>query len=510
MNALRMANPSSPRYYAAHLAIVGWGLLLGLLYAAALLAFPLLEWYSQRHTNLGKLAAAGRLDWGLLALGAGMALVAYGMGYRALARLPNNGLGLGLVLGFPILFSLLLVWVQPITSVDLYDYLFRGRLLAHYGANPFTTIPDAFKSDQFYYLIGWQRTVTAYGPLWELLAWPIAHAADNQLLLLLLGYKLLALISLVLGTGAIWWLRVGRSRAQRLRGVYLWLWNPLLLWELLASGHNDGWLALALIIGALALQGRRYRLAMVALIAGALVKFLPLLFAPIVLIRAAQRDGLRGVGRVAQGTVLGGIVILLAYWPFWAGKPTFTNLLERQPLWYGAPLSLVRLESAHLLGVVVGPWDSWPGAGLTLGALGLAAIIGLVTALRSNLRDPELFALMTGVILYVANPWYQPWYFIWLLGLVACSISWGALVRMIFIFTWTALYSYWLDSWLLGVLGWAADGQAWQLLTVLCIYLPPLLAFIPFPALFDQTRSAARRLALGFPFELRIKSPRID
>ncbi len=69
------------------------------------------------------------------------------------------------LVGFPLLFLALLLWVYPFSSVDLYDYLFRGRMLARYGANTFTQIPQNYSTDPLFDFVAWRRAVTAYGPL---------------------------------------------------------------------------------------------------------------------------------------------------------------------------------------------------------------------------------------------------------------------------------------------------------------------------------------------------------
>ena len=53
---------------------------------------------------------------------------------------------IAVLVGFPLIFLALLALVYPTTSVDLYDYMFRGRMLAHYQANTFTQVPIEFKA----------------------------------------------------------------------------------------------------------------------------------------------------------------------------------------------------------------------------------------------------------------------------------------------------------------------------------------------------------------------------
>ena len=104
--------------------------------------------------------------------------------------------------------------------------------------------------------------MTAYGPLWEGMSWLTARAAgeypnrllygqesqSQALLHLMLAYKALAALGF-LGCGAAIWLTLRRTAFEwRWLGLYLWLWNPLALWESLAAGHNDAWMAMLIVL----------------------------------------------------------------------------------------------------------------------------------------------------------------------------------------------------------------------------------------------------------------------
>ena len=65
------------------------------------------------------------------------------------------------LVGFPLLFLALLLRVYPATSVDLYDYLFRGRMLARYQANTFVQVPQDYVLDPLFDYAAWRRAVTA-------------------------------------------------------------------------------------------------------------------------------------------------------------------------------------------------------------------------------------------------------------------------------------------------------------------------------------------------------------
>ncbi|HET9223446.1 MAG TPA: hypothetical protein VFO07_13125, partial [Roseiflexaceae bacterium] len=291
------------------------------------------------------------------------------------------------LVGFPLLFVAILLRTYPATSVDLYDYLFRGRMLARYEANTFVHVPQDFAVDSLFEYAAWRRAVTAYGPLWEGLSWLTARLAGErpyaaapsapfvspgigtvysgytpaamvELQRLMLAFKILAALGFLLCGAAIWG-ALGRIAPEwRKLGLYLWLWNPLALWESAGAGHNDAWMALFIVLAVWAFSPRQgeaaslppHRLisrsiwAFLALIAGGLIKFLSLFLGPVFLAAALRR--LPDLRERARLVLLAGVACLafaaLAYAPFWAGWATFRNFGDRVALFTATWLATLK------------------------------------------------------------------------------------------------------------------------------------------------------------------------
>ena len=80
--------------------------------------------------------------------------------------------------------------------------------------------------------------------------------------------------------------------------------------------------------------------------------------------------------------------------------------------------------------------------------------------------------------LLLCNPWFQPWYLLWALALLAIQpwrsrLAWGLAV-----FCCTAMLSYPAGVYLLPALGWNVDGAEWNALITAAIYGPPTLALL--------------------------------
>lgn len=492
------------------------GLGSAIVYAAALLRFPLVGIYNYPLQNLDKLTLSDRATGIVLGGSVLLLFASYATGALLLDRAvelgPHGGRRLApVVLGFPVLFIVLLLLVYPTTSVDLYDYLFRGRMLARYNANTFLLVPRDFRTDPLFPYVAWKGAVTAYGPVWEGMSWLVARLAgeasgaggtnatrDAELLRLLLAYKGLAVLGFGLCSVAIW-AALGRlAPERRWFGLYLWLWNPLVLWESIAAGHNDAWMALLIVLAVWALGGQRGAnarqgtsrpgspapvrprgralLALLALTAGGLIKYLTLVLVPVLL--GAALGQLRTWRERRRLVLVGGlvctVVVVLAYAPFWAGWETLRNFSDRRALFTASWLAALQLwlldrgvarELAQAIAAAIG--------------LGLLCF-GVIWATWRAWSAPRAVAAhalwLLLWFLFVCNPWFQPWYLLWALALVALQpwrirLLWG-----VGLFCCTAMLSYVAGSFLRPALSWDAESAGWNALVSVLIYGPPLLA----------------------------------
>ena len=117
-----------------------------------------------------------------------------------------------------------------------------------------------------------------------------------------------------------------------LAGVLLLAWNPVVLYEAWGNGHNDIIMVLWVLLAVWAMLEKRYPLVVLALVMGALVKFIPVLLLPAaVLIAWRQLPDMRSRLRYLLASADGGaLLVLLAYWPLWQGPQvlSFTRRLD--------------------------------------------------------------------------------------------------------------------------------------------------------------------------------------
>ncbi len=461
--------------------IVVCGLVSTLVYICLVAAFPLTLWWSHPHasdnpniindmgriTGYSAIAAFGFVLAIILLFGSQFfALIAAGRVQQLTGGDRLDRLVRWSVIGFPLIFALIMIWMQPVTTTDLYGYVARGYLQVHFQANPMVTkaslLPGGLSVD---------RPEAPYGPVWLLITALVSLVSGENLFLNMLIFKVIAAASAVAAFILVDWLARRLYPARRLRILVLFGWSPLLLFETIGNGHNDIVMMVCVLGAFLCMLHGRARTAFMLLVLGALVKYVSAVFVPLWLVYelrhlAAKRgvapttlndDGeeahkgegsvfaratratIQAVGEIDKGaafrllasaTVIGLIMVVVFYAPYWDGFATFTGLGQQlRPLYYNG--SIVGILAAPLQVLV--PSSQWPALDKTVrlvfySLFGLYAFFQIrrLWSLRdqSDLRDViTASAKITFASLVLITFWFQPWYVIWLLPLAPLAIE---------------------------------------------------------------------------------------
>ncbi|MDE3231550.1 MAG: polyprenol phosphomannose-dependent alpha 1,6 mannosyltransferase MptB, partial [Chloroflexota bacterium] len=354
----------------------------------------------------------------------------------------------------PVVFSVILIWMQPVTTTDLYGYVARGYLYTHLHLNPMDN--PAYKLPGGYAV---DRPASPYGPAWLVVTAIFSWISDENLLVNMLLYKVFAAICIVVAL----WLVDGLARRlypeRRMRIAVLFGWSPLLLFESVGAGHNDIAMMICVLAAiALMLRGRA-QLAFAFLTLGALVKYVSAFFVPLWLVYELRHralttlppaeptpsEGLRAriawlaratrgalgeldraatVRLLAGATLIGAALVAIFYAPFWDGLKTFNGLGQQlRPLYYNA--SIVQFITAPLE-LLVQP-AQYPALDKTVRLVfyTLFIVFAAVQTHRlwvlgpsADIRDLlTAAAKITFAALALITFWFQPWYIVWLLAL---------------------------------------------------------------------------------------------
>ena len=334
----------------------------------------------------------------------------------------RDGRACALALLFPVLFNAGLLLGHPYQSIDALTYVAHGYMGNLPDINPYTTTAAAARATDFARQLapfGWLPVhgLTPYGPLWTHLEIGVVKVVGNVPAALVTIKAIVVAASL--GSAALIWMILGRVRPEdQLLGTLVYLWNPMIVVEFAAEGHNDALMILCLLASLALTVSTRPALSVVASVSGVLVKYLPLVFLPAQVVYLWHSG--RNRSRLAAGLLLGlligvGLAVVL-YWPFWAGVGTFEGVrLQSHPLVSPSPSGGLYWYLLHVLP---------PGEAARLTLRVLAVIFAAsVLVLSWRARDATgLFRSCAGIALFYmlfVSSHYWPWYASLPLALVA-------------------------------------------------------------------------------------------
>jgi len=323
---------------------------------------------------------------------------------------------------FPVLFNAGLLLGHPYQSIDALTYIAHGYMGDLAGVNPYATTAAAVRTTDFARQLapfGWLPVhgFTPYGPLWTHLEIAVIKVAGDVPTALMTIKTMVVAASL--GSAALIWRILGRVRPEdQLLGTLVYLWNPMIVVEFAAEGHNDALMILCLLASLALTVSARPALSVVASVSGVLVKYLPLVFLPaqVAYLWHARRSRSRLAAGLLLGLVVGACLAVVLYGPFWVGLRTFEGVrLQGQPFVSSTPSGVLFWSLLH----------SYPpeeAARLTL--LVLAAVFAaFVLAASWRARDAAgLFGACASIALgyvLVVSAHYWPWYASLPLALVA-------------------------------------------------------------------------------------------
>ena len=472
--------------------ILGSGGITAAVYLLFVLAFPITSWWNHPHTadnpnainDLGRITgysavAALAFVTALLVLFACQFAVLQGV-----SRIPQAGASTRVQLWlrrsvflFPLLFGAIMIWMQPVTTTDLYGYVARGYLYAQLHQNPMITkailLPGGLSVD---------RPPSPYGPAWILVTGLVSIFGGNNLLLNMLLFKVIGFAGVAISIWLVDYLARKLYPERRLRTVALFGWCPLVIFDAIGNGHNDIIMMVCVLAAFALMLHRRARMAFAFLVIGALIKYVSAIVIPLWLVyelrsrsRArtnlaadthagsvpghetgvseseggSQDAGLGGRSRelvmewvreaassvreiepraawslIASATFIGLALTIICYAPFWVGINTFTGLGQQlRPLYYNS--SIVGFISAPLQLLVPQSKDAALDKTLRLIFYTLFFIYAYLQTQRLWVlgRQATIRDVITGsakvmfAALLLITFWFQPWYVVWILPL---------------------------------------------------------------------------------------------
>src|SRR5687768_13730254 len=149
------------------------------------------------------------------------------------------------------------LFVYPVGALDAFNYMIELKLAYGYGENPYLVTFAGYRDDPFALPAFFVDVPLFYGPVW-LIAYglPVALFGFQSIVGLLGALKLFNLGLLAL-TGLVIYRSHQDDRAGWL-GVYLFLANPLVLFEGVGNAHNDVLMTLFLVAALMAFRSEEH------------------------------------------------------------------------------------------------------------------------------------------------------------------------------------------------------------------------------------------------------------
>jgi hypothetical protein len=364
----------------------------------ALAAIVLLEILYGAMQRLGDLKLRV-IEFIVLALAAG---VIYLSALYALERAGEHRVTFWMILAGALVFRMTLIPLAPALSTDLYRYRWDGHIQAA-GWNPYAVRPDDPRlqelRDAHWYEMPAPDMPAIYPPVSELafhLAWRLSGNLPGAVIafkapMVLADFSMLAMLA--------WWFRRTGEKNFRL-AVYAW--NPLVIVEFAASGHNDA-IALALVLGALLVIQRRPAVSTMLLTAASLTKAFPAVLVPLWLRKTGPPRTRAGWKCALAGIATAAICVA----PYWRALRLLAANVEN--------FELNRRNYHASLYTVVGWFTGVPDIPA---GLGVGVVSGLALWLAARRAESMRAAyLLFGAILLLSPNGYS-WYFTWIVPLL--------------------------------------------------------------------------------------------
>lgn len=326
----------------------------------------------------------------------------------------------------------LMLFSTPVLEDDYYRYLWEGGMVAN-GYSPYRYAPDdanwddrnanapaglialGAESATVHDRVNHSTLSTVYPPVAQA-AFTAAHFAAPwnltgwRILLLLADIALFVSLLLILH-------RIERPLSQ---SVIYW-WNPILIKESMNSAHMDVIVGLFIVLAVLCIVYHRLRAAGIALAFAAATKLWPLILAPFFLrhTRALREERGRAL-IIATVTFMLLMLPILTAFPFQShsGFTAYTEYWEMNDALFMGILKATELAT-NTLDLSTSQFNLLARAFVAL------VILAWIFFLQRRSHDKSgdflnHLVLATG-LLFMLSPTQFPWYYIWLLPLLALS-----------------------------------------------------------------------------------------
>lgn len=195
----------------------------------------------------------------------------------------NNKLSMRQFWLLNLIMSGILLFSYNAFSYDLFNYMFDARIVTYHGENPYFHKALDYPEDPWVNFMRWTHRTYPYGPVWLGLTVPLSFIGFQFFLPTLFLFKGLMTASFL---GTVYF--IGRilekhNPKQKLFGMALFAFNPLVIIESLVSGHHDIVMIFLLISSIYYIMNSNYIRSILLFVLSIGIKFSSAILLPVVL-----------------------------------------------------------------------------------------------------------------------------------------------------------------------------------------------------------------------------------
>ncbi len=226
------------------------------------------------------------------------------------------------------LVSLILVFIPPFFSNDVYRVIALGRLSSIYHENSYKVAPFQYPDDMFTKQSEWRNQENHYGPVWYWVGHFLTKSSASFPQYTMIVFKMFAFLINTLSVVLVYLVVKKLAPGCEIQATYLYAFNPWILIEFINNAHNDYLMIFFGILGIYFFVYRKRYLVIPLLIVSGLVKYVYFLLVPIALVELVKK--IKTLARKIQfllvNLLLGFLIVYFAYKDIWAGRTTFKSL----------------------------------------------------------------------------------------------------------------------------------------------------------------------------------------
>lgn len=320
------------------------------------------------------------------------------------------------VIFFSVIFLIILIFTIPVTYTDFYHYFFEDLVFLKYHQNPYFVSPQGLPQEPLSFLSGWDFLPAQHGPLRVLMMSPVSWLSGFNITVGLFLYKIFFSIFFLASAFVFYKILDFTEEKKKDLALFLFLWNPLLLFSTLVRGGTDILMVFWLLLAALFIFKDKFYLATLFLALSASLKFVTIIFLPFFLVYYLRKVKWFSL---LNHLLLFGLIMVILFIPFWAGLETLNGLI-----WVASFFDINSLPG--FIGLIA----NFINGSFEISFVKIFFQIGFVASygfllyhfyLMKNKRPVDLviymaMALIAFLLLY--KVWFFVKYFIWLLPLL--------------------------------------------------------------------------------------------